>query len=186
MSPISVMQDLMNESRRPGGAGAGSLRRAPAGFVARLASHVHGRWIHGQRRLKSLHAQWPNADPRVLSAFATVLAEQSTLRKWDTVKEKWQQFTDDHEELPSVSTNGSGVPVLGDPDPRLLRLFGLFRSQWNPRERVPRRDRPAAGYPSKSIQTPHRGPHLEIGDGLLHRGERSLHVLHLVVRAGDG
>ncbi|MEO5915934.1 MAG: hypothetical protein ABIS50_16990 [Luteolibacter sp.] len=93
--------------------------------------HANGRWVNLQR-LKTLHGQWPSADPRVLGSFATVLAEQSTLRKWETLKEKWPQFADDDEELLSISRDGTAVPILGDPDPR-FRRFGLLRSQWEPR-----------------------------------------------------
>ncbi len=102
---------------------------------------ANGRWVNLQR-LKTLHGQWPNADPRVLGAFATVLAEQSTLRKWETLKEKRPQFAADHEEILSISSDGTAVPILGDPDAR-FRRFGLLRSQWKPRRncRFPPPDR---------------------------------------------
>jgi len=93
--------------------------------------HDHGRWINLQR-LKSLWGQWPNADERVLSAFAEVLSEQSALRKWNSLREKWPLFKDDNEEPLFISKNETTVPILGNPDPR-FRRFGLLRSDWKPR-----------------------------------------------------
>ena len=103
--------------------------------------HSHGRWINLQR-LKTLHGQWPNAEPRVLAAFAAVLAEQSTLRKWENLKENGPQFSGHQLESLSISSDGIAVPIFGDPDPRFQR-FGLLRSRWEPRGngRFPSSDR---------------------------------------------
>jgi hypothetical protein len=102
--------------------------------------HAHGRSINLQR-LSRIHGQWPTADERVLSGIAEILAAQSTLRKWRTLRET-HRFPDAPEPL-FMSLTGNPPPVLGNPDPRFEK-FGLLRSHWEPRAvcQLPRADLP--------------------------------------------
>ena len=102
--------------------------------------HSHGRGINLQR-LRRLQGQWPNSDERVLSGIAEILAEQSVLRKWQSLRET-HPFADPPEPL-FISHTGASPPVFGDPDPRFEK-FGLLRTRWEPRAvcQLPRADRP--------------------------------------------
>lgn len=100
--------------------------------------HSYGRGINLQR-LRRLQGQWPCSDERVLSGIASILAEQSVLQKWKSIREIIR-FPEPPEAL-FIPTSATPTPVFGDADPR-FETYGLLRNRWEPRE-VCQRPKPA-------------------------------------------
>lgn len=100
----------------------------------------YGQLINLQR-LRRLHGQMGPCDERVLSGIAEILAEKSTLRKWQSLRET-VRLPDPDEPL-FLATDGSALPVFGEPDPRFQK-FGLLRPPWEPglHCQAPRPDHP--------------------------------------------
>lgn len=89
----------------------------------------YGRSINLQR-LRRLQGQWPCSDERVLSGISEILSEQSTLRKWKLVREKFH-FNEPPEPL-FISKSDLSIPIFGDHDSRFEK-YGLLRNEWKPR-----------------------------------------------------
>lgn len=100
--------------------------------------YAHGQLINLQR-LRRLKGLWGMGDERVLAGIAEILVERSVLRKWQSLRET-SHFQEPDEPL-FLKTDGSALPVLGEPDPRFQK-FGLLRSRWEPRSQCqpPRSD----------------------------------------------